>query len=462
MAMERTETSDLRVSSILETWLTGLPRGSPRPALPGLSDNDAGALRTWIGPLALMLFTPPISLLVWMACAYGEGSILELLAAGPAQWWAWTPVPGFAAVAVVVGWIGLQLLLLELLPGKKFLGPVTPAGVRPEYKLNGISAWAITHAVLVGGWYLGILDVGGLYDIYGEVIVMLTVTAFVFCMFLYWKGRRYPTSPDTVYTGNLIFDFVQGIDLHPRLMGVNLKQLINCRVSMMGWSLVFVACLIAQYERHGMVSTSMMVSVGVLVVYLFKFFWWEGGYFQSLDIMHDRFGYYICWGVLVWVPAVYCLVALWLVDHPIAWHPAVAAAMFLLGVSSIWINYEADRQRQRVRATGGETTVWGKKPDLIRAKYTTADGIEHDGILLVSGWWSVARHFHYVPELLLAMAWTLPAGFTHFLPWFYWIFLFILLMDRSVRDEKRCAKKYGRYWDQYAERVPYRVLPGVF
>ena len=259
-----------------------------------------------------------------------------------------------------------------------------------------------------------------------------------------------------------IFDFFQGVEMHPRIFGVNLKQLINCRVSMMGLSLIFVAFAIAQYERHGLVSTSMWASVAVLVVYLFKFFWWEGGYFHSIDIMHDRFGYYICWGVLVWVPAIYCLVALWLVDHPIQWSPLVAVAMVTFGVVSIWINYNADEQRQRVRRSGGKTTVWGAPPKLIHAKYTASDGLERNSLLLVSGWWGVSRHFHYVPELMLAAAWTIPAGFTHVLPWFYWVFLFILLMDRARRDEKKCALKYGKYWHEYTAEVPYRVFPFVY
>lgn len=29
---------------------------------------------------------------------------------------------------------------------------------------------------------------------------------------------------------------------------------------------------------------------------------WETGYLSTIDIMHDRAGYYICWGCLVWVP----------------------------------------------------------------------------------------------------------------------------------------------------------------
>ena len=452
----------LMVESRLESWLTGLPVDSRRPAPPVRTELDATPLRAWIGPLALMVSTPFLSILFWMACAFHEGSVLRMLQAGPADWVAHLPAPSLTAVGVVVGWTAFQLVLLELLPGVDFEGPVTPAGVQPHYRLNGLAAWVISHGVVVGGWWSGLLDVAALYRHYGEVLVTLTIAAFAFCGFLYWKGRNYPTSPDAVYTGNFIFDFFQGIELHPRLFGVNLKQLINCRVSMMGWSVTFVAFALTQYEMLGVVSTSMLAATAVLVSYLLKFFWWESGYFQSMDIMHDRFGYYICWGVLVWVPAVYCLVALWLVEHPIQWHSATALTMVLVGVASIWINYQADAQRQRVRATNGRTTVWGKPPTLIRARYKPADGVERESLLLVSGWWGVARHFHYVPELMLAAAWTVPAGFTHFLPWFYWMFLFILLMDRARRDEQRCAAKYGAYWEQYVAKVPWRVIPRVY
>jgi len=44
----------------------------------------------------------------------------------------------------------------------------------------------------------------------------------------------------------------------------------------------------------------------------------------------------------------------------------------------------------------------------------------------------------------------------------YFIFLTILLVDRSMRDDKRCYEKYGSYWDQYRALVPYKILPGVF
>ena len=65
-----------------------------------------------------------------------------------------------------------------------------------------------------------------------------------------------------------------------------------------------------------------------------------------MDIAHDRAGYYLCWGCLVWVPAIYTSPALFLVGHPVRWGPLGAAAIALAGAAAIYINYDSDRQRQ--------------------------------------------------------------------------------------------------------------------
>ncbi len=44
-----------------------------------------------------------------------------------------------------------------------------------------------------------------------------------------------------------------------------------------------------------------------------------------------------------------------------------------------------------------------------------------------AGWWGLARHFHYLPEIIAALLWTVPALFTHVLPYFYVTFLTLLL-----------------------------------
>ena len=66
-----------------------------------------------------------------------------------------------------------------------------------------------------------------------------------------------------------------------------------------------------------------------------------------MDIMHDRAGYYICWGCLVWVPAVYTSPAMFLTTHGVDSLPAAAAvAIAVAGAAAIYVNYNSDRQRQ--------------------------------------------------------------------------------------------------------------------
>jgi len=37
----------------------------------------------------------------------------------------------------------------------------------------------------------------------------------------------------------------------------------------------------------------------------------------TMDIQHDRAGFYICWGCLVWVPSLYTCHTMYLVDNPV-------------------------------------------------------------------------------------------------------------------------------------------------
>ena len=162
------------------------------------------------------------------------------------------------------------------------------------------------------------------------------------------------------------------------------------------------------------------------------------------------------------MPSIYTSHALYLAHHPNHLGLPLASLILLVGVASVYVNYNADSHKEHVRNNNGECTIWGRRPELIRATYLTSEGVEKTSLLLVSGWWGVSRHFHYIPELTAAFCWTLPALFHNPLPYFYFLFLLILLMQRSVRDDRRCQEKYGRYWDEYRKRVPYKIVPYLF
>lgn len=413
-------------------------------------------------PAVLVLTSPLFALLLYVIMTDFGGSI-TLAAAAPLELLARLPRPSWTAVGMIALWLGFAAGLLVLLPGKRLHGPATPAGNRPRYKLNGVAAFIVT----LGAWWLAtgplqLFDASVVHDRFGELLATSSLLALLMCVVIYVKGRRMPASRDAGGTGRPIWDFYWGTWLHPRIFGIELKQLINCRYAMMGWCIIALSNAAAHIELHGELSNAMLVCTALQLAYIFKFFVWEGGYFHSLDITHDRFGFYIAWGVCGWLPIVYTLPSLYLVEHPGALSFPAAVAIFAFGLLAIAVNYQADRQRQRVRATQGRAKVWGRKAKTIVATYTTADGVKRKNLLLVSGWWGVARHFHYLPEILLAVAWTLPVGFDHGLPWFYVVFLTILLVHRSLRDDDRCARKYGEAWVEYRRLVPWRILPGVF
>lgn len=71
------------------------------------------------------------------------------------------------------------------------------------------------------------------------------------------------------------------------------------------------------------------------------------------------------------------------------------------------------------------------------------------------------RHFHYIPEILASFFWCVPALFEHPLPYFYPVYLTLLLVDRAWRDDARCGDKYGKYWEDYCKKVPFKIIPGV-
>jgi 7-dehydrocholesterol reductase len=425
--------------------------------------------RYTLSPLFLIVVCPPIAILIWHINVNLNGSLTELFQIFVTQGFfhslyhilqpvffgsatSWVMITIFAAI---------ELVLMRIIPGKLVQGPETSKRHIPIYKENGVLCFVITLLL----FYLAthsfhLFSATMIYDHFGEILGSLNTLSFIFCFILYIKGRLKPSTPDHSHSGNFIFDYYWGTELYPRILGWDIKVFTNCRFGMMSWSLILISFAAKQAQLYGL-SNAMMVAVLLQLIYISKFYVWETGYMRSLDIMHDRAGFYICWGCMAWVPAIYTSPTLYLVNHPhhLSWLLAIVLA--LLGSLSIFINYSADAQRQKVRATKGQCYIWGKKPRLIEADYLTLQGEKRKALLLVSGWWGLARHFHYFPEILAAFFWSVPALFDHFIPYFYLVFLTILLVDRSFRDDIRCIKKYGSAWKEYCEQVPYRIVPGL-
>lgn len=257
-----------------------------------------------------------------------------------------------------------------------------------------------------------------------------------------------------------MYEFYRGMEVHPRILGVDVKQLTNCRFGLLAWELLVVGFFVAGWVKNGF-NLAHFVCATLQTIYLAKFYWWETGYFNTLDITLDRAGYYICWGCIVFVPALYTYSSYYIVAH----HPLVsstgAVAIFVLGVTSIFLNYRVDWEKEFFRDQNGKCNIWGKPATYIEATYESTNGIKHSK-LLTSGFWGIARHLNYLFEILAAVSWCLP-GLGHGVwPFLYAIFLTVLLIHRTFRDEEKCKAKYGVMWEKYCREVPYRIIPGIF
>ena len=373
-------------------------------------------------------------------------------------------VPSASVFAGIFLFAFAQLVLMHIIPGGEMLGSVAPGGYAPSYQNNGVScyllSWAVGALAVQQGWIRG--DEPFIH--FPAMVVAASVIAVVVCAALYVKGLVAPSTTDAGTNGyGPIFDFFWGTELHPRAFGVAIKQWVNCRISMTAWPMLCASYAIGQYYRLGYVTPGMFVSVVLQALYILKFFMWESGYVRSMDIQHDRAGFYIIWGCLAWVPGTYTFASyVTAATDSGDMSLGAAATLLLVGLVAIYLNWDADDQRQRVTRTGGKCLVWGKPPQVIRASYRTADGELHHSILLHSGWWGISRHFHYIAEITAAVTWCLPGMLHYPIAWFYPVFLTILLVDRAYRDEIRCAAKYGKFWEKYCSLVPYRIVPYIY
>ena len=427
----------------------------------------------YLGPLFIILSMPNFFLLIIYTNRNFGGSILELsrhfmkvgVLEGIKDMWASVSFANPIAMAIVLGYCLFALTLQKLVPGERVTGTQTPTGHTPEYTDNGFRCYAITMITLGFLTYVLKTNYGVsptiVFDIFGDIVGFLLWFGLIVSILLYIKGHIAPTGTDTCITGHPFYDFYVGTELYPRIFGIDVKVFTNCRFGMTVWPILVVIYTIKSYELHGFVD-SMWVSTILHIAYITKFFWWEAGYYRSIDIILDGAGFMICWGCIVAIPSLYAAVSFYLTSKNIQLGPALSLSILFVGLASLALNYYADWQRQLVRASDRKCTIWGKKPEFIRAKYTLENGQTKCTILLASGMWGIARHFNYIPELTLAFSWCVPALLTNLLPYAYFIFLVILLVHRSTRDEEKCSIKYGPYWKEYCKRVPYSMLPGIY
>lgn len=197
-----------------------------------------------------------------------------------------------------------------------------------------------------------------------------------------------------------------------------------------------------------------------LYVCLFSFFLCEYLFFERVhlytyDFFAERVGFKLGWGCLLFYPYFY-VVGIWSVaDLP---SPDSSTAMLVAAAVTFYSGWSLARGANMQKYT------FKRDPNAkflgLIAPEVVADG---DKRLLVSGFWRVSRHVNYLGEILMATGLTLALGRPEvWTTWLYPLYYVALLVPRQIDDDKRCAAKYGTLWTRYCEKVPYRIVPGVY
>jgi Delta14-sterol reductase len=444
--MTTRESSDVGVTAIRSP--DALRSASDPTSGPRRAHAPASAFN--IGSAAVIfLVLPPLVAYMWTCVTRFDGALVSPLSAqlGAALS---SCVPTATSLAVIVAWVAFQAALAQFLPGRVVVGQPLADGTRLPYRMNGWAAFWVTWAVLGLVVGVGHVNPGALYDALGPLFASANLAALAVAVFLYVYGRR---AADGETTGSFIYDFFIGTALNPRVGGLDLKFFFESRPGLIGWAAVDLSFAAKQYEVAGAVSLPMFLVCLFQLVYVADYFFHEEAILTTWDIRHENFGWMLCFGDLAWVPFTYSLQAAYLVRAPVSLSPWAAIAIFVVNAAGYAIFRGVNIQKHNFR-THPERAIWGKRPEFIRTKTGS--------LLLTSGFWGIARHMNYLGDLLMALAWCLTCGLSHLLPYFYVIYLTILLVHRERRDHTACAAKYGADWDLYCQRVRWRIFPGVY
>lgn len=345
-------------------------------------------------------------------------------------------------------------------------GQHTPGGHILEYNINGLQALIITHLVFMIGYYTKLIHPHLLIQKWMELFVVANIIGYLISIVAYLKGRIYPTHlSDVKITGNFMYDFFLGIEFNPRIPNqsmIDIKLFLNGRPGIIAWPLINLCCCFYQYHLHGYLTNSIIIVTFLHYIYVIDFFYNEAWYLKTIDIAHDHFGWMLSWGDCVWLPFMYTLQALYLSYHPIILETMITVIILFMGLSGYMIFRYANYQKDKFKVKVHDIEANQISETHIICFYHTNDGKIHESKLLVDGLWAYARHMNYTGDIIFSFACCAACGLNHILPYFYVIYMVILLVTRCFRDEDRCHNKYGKFWDVYCERVPYRFIPYLY
>ena len=248
--------------------------------------ESVSIIKNYIAPLTLMIILP--ILLILLLQKYATASSKNIY-------------PNTFSLGVLIVLLLWGYSSIKFFP-KNFEGPTNLDGMTPKYQGNGFVFWAITTVITgIICFFIPQFPIK-FTENFISIIITFAIFGFLFVFYLYLKDRNtyWDKDEDDKKGYSDVFRFYRGLSFHPTVGGVDVKQLTNCRFGMIGWQIIITIFAFFSYYNYGF-NTAMTVSFILQSLYIAKFFFWETGYFNTLDITLDRAGYYICWGCTVYI-----------------------------------------------------------------------------------------------------------------------------------------------------------------
>ncbi|BEJ11975.1 hypothetical protein CspHIS471_0204350 [Cutaneotrichosporon sp. HIS471] len=361
------------------------------------------------------------------------------------------------AAGVYLAWYMWTVLCWNILPGEWIEGTLLRDGTRKKYKMNGNGLWTLILTLGITAGVIaqpgGIAALAWLNDhfvpLVSASIAMCTFQAMFVYVYSFFSGELLAYQGNS---GNFFYDFWMGRPLNPTFPGFptfDIKTFNEVRPGIIGWVMLNIGFACAQYERLGRVTNSMWLVVLFQGWYSIDCLLAESSILQQMDITTDGFGFMLSFGDLTWVPFSYTVQARYLVFAPNDLSPVACGLIIALEVLGQYIFRVANNEKSEFRS--------GRNPKNLKFMET-----KRGTKLLTSGWWGRSRHPNYFGDWIMAWAWCLPTGFSTPIPYFYVIYFAILLAHRQMRDDEACKEKYGKDWETYCKKVPYKIIPFVY
>lgn len=199
------------------------------------------------------------------------------------------PTPTLRGAQLYFGFVFVLFALTKLLPGKQQQGEPLPPDYKKRlmYKINAFLTLCVASVVLYALWSYGVYEPAEFITEYWSIVVVALMWS-AFLTVAHYVSARVRGVAET--SGNLLVDLWCGVELNPRLFGVDLKMFAY-RPGMMGYLLINLAALHRHYQLHGTISDAMILFQFFSGYYCVDFFWFEQVVLPIYDIIEERWGF---------------------------------------------------------------------------------------------------------------------------------------------------------------------------